>query len=168
MICEKLESLQSLICLVLGRTLPITQSSRSPLASISQTTPTLGEGKALHSFIYNSSLRTSYSFSTNATLQAEAFQLWKNNRTGPLTAGSLGRIDQLIWGRLPSSLLNASDPSAGSNSAHYELALAVSSFCFYKSSLRDCLTRMSRDLLIFCYRPLLLLVQRLVSTILQS
>jgi len=47
------------------------------------------------------------------------------NKTGPLA--SLGRLDQIVWARVPPAVLaNNPDPSSGANSAHYELALAVS------------------------------------------
>ena len=56
----------------------------------------------------------------------EALQLWNANRTGPLVW--LGRLDQIAWVRLPNNspiFQRFADPSSGSNSAHYELALGV-------------------------------------------
>lgn len=55
------------------------------------------------------------------TLLAEVLEEWKSSRTGPLT-----NIvnNNLIWGRLPSDS-PFDDPSAGSNSPHWELLPAV-------------------------------------------
>ncbi|KJA26264.1 GMC oxidoreductase [Hypholoma sublateritium FD-334 SS-4] len=67
---------------------------------------------------------------TDPTLMAEAFQLWNTNRTGPLVW--LGRLDQIAWVRLPNNspiFQQFADPSSGSNSAHYELALGVCYSC---------------------------------------
>ncbi|KAF4610036.1 hypothetical protein D9613_010641 [Agrocybe pediades] len=60
--------------------------------------------------------------STNATLEAEALQLWNKNKTGPLAV--FRRFDQIVWARVAQFILpNGVDPSSGPNSAHYELAL---------------------------------------------
>ncbi|EKM83240.1 hypothetical protein AGABI1DRAFT_118556 [Agaricus bisporus var. burnettii JB137-S8] len=55
------------------------------------------------------------------TLLAEVLEEWKSSRTGPLT-----NIvnNNLIWGRLPTNS-PFNDPSAGSNSPHWELLPAV-------------------------------------------
>ncbi|KAI0313145.1 hypothetical protein OF83DRAFT_1213269 [Amylostereum chailletii] len=59
----------------------------------------------------------------NATLAAEALDLWKINGTGPL---GLGPANQFGWLRVPqnsSVFVNESDPSAGPTSAHFELII---------------------------------------------
>ncbi|KAF9561257.1 alcohol oxidase [Agrocybe pediades] len=60
--------------------------------------------------------------STNATLEAEALQLWNKNKTGPLAV--FRRFDQIVWARVAQFILpKGVDLSSGPNSAHYELAL---------------------------------------------
>ncbi|TFK36270.1 pyranose dehydrogenase [Crucibulum laeve] len=70
------------------------------------------------------------SFKNNATLQAQLFQQWQSNRTGPLTAADAG-VNQVAWLRLPDNATVFSefnDPSSGRNTPHLELMIANSAF----------------------------------------
>ncbi|KAJ7318172.1 GMC oxidoreductase-domain-containing protein, partial [Mycena albidolilacea] len=61
------------------------------------------------------------SISQNATRFDEAFAQWNRSHTGPFSAG---RTTHLAWARLDSQLAsnNFTDPSAGPNSPHIEVA----------------------------------------------
>ncbi|KAG6904816.1 hypothetical protein DXG01_006977 [Tephrocybe rancida] len=53
--------------------------------------------------------------------QAQYFQQWETNQTGPLSAGAGSHI---IWGRLPdnsSIFQTVPDPASGKNTPHYEI-----------------------------------------------
>ncbi|KAE9395796.1 aryl-alcohol oxidase-like protein [Gymnopus androsaceus JB14] len=59
-------------------------------------------------------------FTRNATKLAELVEEWNNSRTGPLVDTV---VNQLAWLRLP-DIDPAEDPSAGPDSAHFELLFA--------------------------------------------
>lgn len=62
----------------------------------------------------------------NASLAAQQLLEWQTNQTGPLVNGI---VDLLGWLRLPQNntiFRNVGDPTAGPNTAHYELVFQVS------------------------------------------
>ncbi|KAJ6524226.1 aryl-alcohol oxidase precursor [Mycena vulgaris] len=52
---------------------------------------------------------------------AAAVAQWQNNQTGPLVDSPLAH---LVWSRVPDNSFSIKDPSAGPNTAHYELLFA--------------------------------------------
>ncbi|KAF4610035.1 hypothetical protein D9613_010642 [Agrocybe pediades] len=58
------------------------------------------------------------------TVTNEAIALWNATQGGPLA--TIGRLDQIVWARVPPSTFNDNvpDPSSGSNSAHYEMGIS--------------------------------------------
>lgn len=75
----------------------------------------------------------------NQTMAAEAFQLWKTKRTGPLADTLPGHI---MWSRLPDEIVQKySDPASGPNSPHIEMSIQVSDLHFSKKSKNSSFTR---------------------------
>lgn len=86
--------------------------------------------------------------SRNATLAAEQLAQWETTGTGPLVNGI---VDLLAWLRLPNNTTvfeGVGDPSAGPNSAQYELVFQVcnNDFAFFSSTHHHrCLERCRRS-----------------------
>ena len=91
--------------------------------------PAVGTNLQDHVFLGNSWLVNSNftldDLHRNATLAAEQLQIWEVNGTGLI---GLPPTNQFAWLRVDSSVfeeLNATDPSAGTTSANFEMIISV-------------------------------------------
>lgn len=91
--------------------------------------PSVGRNLTDHSLLTNlwyvNSTGTFDAITRNATLAVADVVQWEQTQMGPLVDSPLAH---LIWSRVPDNSFSIEDPSAGPNTAHYELLLAVSTF----------------------------------------
>lgn len=93
--------------------------------------PSVGRNLTDHSLLasawYVNSTGTFDSLTRNATLAAAEVEQWEQTQMGLLVDSPLAH---LIWSRVPDHSFSIQDPSAGPNTPHYELLLAVSTLNF--------------------------------------